>query len=88
YRQEEKTSISILYYLIYKKIYDNSFDIVNFNIPSLKFSNPYYKELYNLFFNNSNNLEFLQDNNNLPSYASYCYGYNKLLKNLLTYYIN
>lgn len=87
YRQEEKTSIAILYYLIYKKISDNTFDIVNFNIPSLKFFTPYYKELYNLFFNNSNNLKFLNNNSNLPSYASYCHGYNKLLKNLLTYYV-
>ena len=88
YRQEEKTSIAILYYLIYKKILDRKFDIKAIDIPNLKFLNPYYEELFNLFFNKSNNLEFLSNNKNLPSYASYCNGYSKLLKNLLKYYSN
>lgn len=89
YRQVEKTSIAILYYLIYEKILNESF------IPSEEISykvynglnNIYYQKLYNLFFNNEvKSIEFLLNEENMPPSISTYAGYSKLLINLINIY--
>ena len=91
YRQIEKTSISLLYYLIYKKILDSSF------IPSEELSNKiikglthnYYKNLYSLFFiNKIKNIAYLLNKENMPPSIYLIEGHSKLLLNLVNIYNN
>ena len=89
YRQVEKTSISLLYFFIYKKIMNNSF-IPDEEIGKKVFNgvqNTYYKKLYSLFFNNeTENIDFLLNEENIPPSCSTREGYNKLLLNLVNIY--
>lgn len=91
YRQVEKTSISLLYYLIYKKILDSSF------IPNEELSNKiikglthnYYKNLYLLFFKNKiKNIDYLLSKENMPPSIYTIEGHSKLLLNLVNIYNN
>ena len=91
YRQVEKTSISILYYLIYKKILNGSY------IPDEELSKKvlkglshnYYKNLYFLFFNKKiDTIEYLLNTENIPASISTTEGHSKLLLNLVNIYIN
>lgn len=91
YRQAEKTSISLLYYFIYKKLLDKSFtpnsDILDMIYKSL--SSNYYKKIFLLYFNNETKyLKYLSDENNMPPFISSCEGYSKLLLNLVKLYKN
>ena len=91
YRQVGKTSISMLYYLIYKKILDSSF------IPTEELSKKiinglphnYYKNLYNLFFHNKiEKMEYLLNKENMPPSIYTIEGTSKLLLNLVNIYNN
>ncbi len=91
YRQVEKTSISLLYYFIYKKILDSSF------IPKEELSNKiikglthnYYKNLYLLFFNNKiKNIDYLLNKENMPPSINTIEGHSKILLNLVNIYNN
>lgn len=91
YRQVEKTSISIIYYFIYKKLNDKDFN------PDEKIINKvydgcnsiYFRKLFDLYFNfNKNDIEYLIDENNMPNFTSHCEGYNKLLINIINLYKN
>lgn len=89
YRQVEKTSISLLYYFIYKKIIDTSFtpneELSNKVFKGLNHS--YYKNIYLLFFNNKiNNLDYLLKEKNMPPSIYTIEGQSKLLINLVNIY--
>ncbi|MDV4151282.1 hypothetical protein R0131_10555 [Clostridium sp. AL.422] len=89
YRQVEKTSIAILYYLIFEKISNASFipkeAIVEKIFKGIK--DNYYKKLYNLFFNNEvESIQFLLNKDNMPASISTIEGHNKLLLNLVNIY--
>ncbi len=91
YRQIEKTSISLIYYFIYKKLKDKSFypndDIIN-NIYN-GCNSIYFRKLFDLYFtSNNNNIEYLINENNMPNFMSHCEGYNKLLINIINLYKN
>lgn len=91
YRQVEKTSISILYYLIYLKISNQTYsindDIIKKISSDLKIT--YYNKLFNLYFNNEvNNISYLNNELNMPAFISSSYGYRKLLLNLIYLYDN
>ena len=89
YRQIEKTSISMLYFFIYKKVLNNSFSPnEEISIKVLNgLNNIYYKKLYSLFFNNQvENIEFLLNKDNMPSSFYSREGYKKLLTNLINIY--
>ena len=88
YRQLEKTSISLLYYFIYKKILNNTFTPdENISIEMLNYLNNYYKKLYTLYFHDKvENIDFLLDKSNMPTFISTREGYSKLLLNLINIY--
>ncbi|WP_459835694.1 hypothetical protein [Clostridium carnis] len=86
YRQEEKTSISIILYFIYMKLQSDNF-IPPYEISKkvYKYCNSiYYKKLYDYYFNNKilNEL-FLINENNMPIENRNCHGFSKLLKNII-----
>lgn len=91
YRQVEKTSISLLYYFIYKKILNNSF-IANEELSNKVFkglNHYYYKNIYLLFFNNKiNNIDYLLNEKNMPPSIYTMEGHSKLLINLVNIYKN
>lgn len=89
YRQIEKTSLSLLYYFIYKKLLDRSF-IPNSDILDKVYNglnSNYYKRILSLYFNNETRyIKYLSDEDNLPSIISSYEGYSKLLINLVNLY--
>lgn len=89
YRQVEKTSLSLLYYFIYKKLLDISFnpksDILDKVYKGL--NSDYYKRMLLLYFNNETiYLKYLSNEDNIPPIISSSEGYNKLLINLINLY--
>lgn len=91
YRQVEKTSISIIYFLIYKKLKDKDFypdDSITNKIYD-GCNSIYFRKLYDLYFNNNiSNIEYLMNENNMPNYITYCEGHTKLLLNIVNLYKN
>lgn len=89
YRQVEKTSISIIYYLIYKKLKDTDFspDLEIINKVYTGCNSIYFRNLFDLYFRYKiQNKKYLINENNMPSSISLCEGYTKLLLNLV--YLN
>lgn len=88
YRQTEKTSISIIYFFIYKKLQNKDFypneEIINKIYSSC--NSTYFRKLFDLCFNsNINNIDFLTNEDNMPNYISHYQGHNKLLLNILNF---
>jgi hypothetical protein len=91
YRQVEKTSISLLYYFIYKKLLDKSFtsnrNILDRIYKGLNFT--YHKRLFLLYLQNETKyINYLSDENNIPPTIFIYDGYTKLLLNLVKLYKN
>lgn len=89
YRQIEKTSISIIYYLIYKKLNDISFYPSSLIMSKIYdgCNSIYFRKLLDLYFkDDSENIDYLVNEDNMPISISYCQGYNKLLFNIIELY--
>lgn len=90
YRQIPKTSISIILYFIYRKIQYKNFipDYIIADKVLKGCRSIYYVNLYNYYFNTEITdidlyKDFLLSENNLPSFAYNCFGYNKIFYKLV-----
>lgn len=92
YRQEEKTSILVSYYLIYNKLNKPNYEVdkVLYEKVYTGVNSPYFQGILNLYFNKKDQeiINYLRAEKNMPIEYNYKKGHSKLLYNLIDLCVN